>query len=189
MGSQDIVHRVRASVFAREAEWRLAGDRLAWREADGGEAAGAGMIALDQVASVRLTREPSRGGARLFCRVKTRDGALALIGSAHHAGLLRAEDRGESYRALVRALVAGVAQASPRARFLAGATPLAWWGVVLGLAALFGALGAYFVLAGAAMFSTRLLLGLALVALGAPNLVRWLMANRPAAFDPANPPL
>lgn len=189
MDPDDIVHRVRASVFAREAEWRLAGDRLAWRETGGTDPGSAGMIALDQVASVRLTREPSRGGARMFCRVKTRDSALALIGSAHHAGLLRAEDRGASYKALVRALVEGVARANPQARFLTGATPVVWWGAVLGLAALFGALGAFFVLAGSQMFSTRLLLGLALVALGAPNLVRWLVANRPGAFDPADPPL
>lgn len=185
------VHRVRASVFAREAEWRLGDGRLFWRDVDeAGNAGGeAGVIALDQVASVRLTQEPTRGGARLFCRVRTREGPNALIGSAHYAGLLRGEDRGASYTPLVRALASQVAAANPHARFLTGATPAVWWGVVLALSVLFGLLGAMFVLAGREMFTTRLLLGLALVALGAPNLIRWLTSNRPGVFDPGNPPI
>lgn len=189
MTADEIVHRVRASVFAREAEWRIDGGRLVWKEVDADAAPIAGLIALDEVASVRLTREPTRAGPRMFCRLRTRDGAAALIGSAHHAGVLRAQDRGASYRTLVRALVAGVAGANPGARFLTGATPAVWWAVVLGLAALFGALGALFVLAGRDMFTTRLILGLALVAFGAPNLIRWLTSNRPGTFDPADPPL
>ena len=44
-----------------------------------------------RLASVRLTREPTRGGERLFCRLRTRDGSTALIASAHHPGVLRAE--------------------------------------------------------------------------------------------------
>lgn len=195
MQDLEYVHRVRASVFAREAEWRLSDGRLFWREVDeagkaGGEPGGeAGVIVLDEVASVRLTCEPTRGGARLFCRVRTREGANALIGSAHYAGLLRGEDRNASYKPLVRALVSQVAATNPQARFRTGATPGVWWGVVLALSILFGLLGAMFVLAGREMFTTRLLLGLALVALGAPNLLRWLTSNRPGVFDPGKPPL
>ena len=193
MPQVDIVHRVRASVFAREAEWRLSDGRLFWKDAGSdGKGGESGVIDLDQVASVRLTREPTRGGARLFCRLRTRDGATALIGSAHHPGMLRAEDRSASYRALVSALLAHVRNRNAGDRpalFLTGVTPLVWWGVVLGLALLLGATGALFVLAGNEMFTPRLLAGLALVALGAPNLVRWLTSNRPGAFDPAHPPL
>ncbi|MFN3891757.1 MAG: hypothetical protein ACK4MV_15280 [Beijerinckiaceae bacterium] len=189
MTSEVDVHRVRASVFAREVEWRLAGDRLLWEDVTPGGDASRGIFALDQVESVRLTREPMRGGARHFCRLRTRDGATAFIGSLHYAGVLRGEDRSATYRRLVRALVSRVASDNPRARFLSGATPYVWWSVVLGLAALFGAMGALFMLAGREMFTTRLALGLALLALGAPNLFRWLMSNRPGTFDPADPPI
>ncbi len=189
MATDNITHRVRASVFAQEAEWRLDGDRLIWREATGSDSARSGMIALDQVESLRLTREPTRGGVRMFCRVRTRDGTAALIASAHYAGVLRTEDRSASYKGLVCEMVARLAAANPNARFLTGATPFVWWGVVLGLALLFGALGALFVLAGREIFTIRMIAGLALVALGAPNLIRWLTSNRPGAFDPANPPL
>lgn len=198
MPTKDPVHRIRASVFAREAEWRVSNGRLFWKDvgdaSKGGQASGeCGVIALDQIASVRLTREPTRGGERLFCRLRTRDGAAAFIASAHHSGVLRAEDRSASYRPLVRAMIAQIA-ANPGAGrspplFLTGATPLVWWSVVIGLALLLGAMGALFVLVGSEMFSMRLLVGVALVALGAPNLVRWLISNRPGAFDPADPPL
>jgi hypothetical protein len=187
MTSDALVHRVRASVFAREAEWRLEGDRLLWRESDSGAEAGA--IDLAQVASVRLTQEPVRGRARMFCKVTTRSGAQALIASAHYLGALSGEDRRPTYAALVRALVAGVAARNPSARFVTGAAPVVWWTIVIGLALLFGALGALAVLFGRELFSTQLLLGVALVALGAPNLVRWLMSNRPGVFDPAQPPV
>ncbi|MBX9757749.1 MAG: hypothetical protein K2Y29_03160 [Beijerinckiaceae bacterium] len=197
MQQADIVHRVRASVFAREAEWRVSDGRLFWKDVGevgkGVPASGeSGIIALDQIASVRLTREPTRGGERLFCRLKTREGAVALIGSAHQAGVLRAQDRSNSYRALIRAILADAAKPGVNERtplFLTGATPFVWWGVVVGLALLLGSMGALFVLVGGEMFTTRLFVGVALVALGAPNLVRWLMSNRPGTFDPANPPL
>lgn len=189
MGTGDCVHIVKASVFAREAEWRIVGERLLWGVTGANEGPNSGMIALDQIASVRLTREQIGGRARMFCRIRTRDGATAVIGSAHHVGLLRGEDRSGSYRALVRTLIGQVAARNPNAEFLTGAKPIVWWTVVLGLSSLFGALGGLVVLAGREIFTTRLILGLALVALGAPNLLRWLMSNRPGTFDPENPPL
>ena len=196
MDLPDIAHRVRANVFAAEAEWRLSGDRLSWSEIRDGAALQGGLIALDQIVSIRLSREPSRGRERLFCRVRTRDGAGTMISSAHYVGMLKGEDRSESYKALVTALIARTATINPGARFMTGATPLVWWGIVLGLAGFFGALGVFLValsvfavLAWRELFSTRLVLGLALVALGAPNLIRWLMLNRPGTFDPADPPL
>ncbi|MDP2358860.1 MAG: hypothetical protein Q8M31_22775 [Beijerinckiaceae bacterium] len=189
MSSDEIVHRVRASVFAQEAEWRLVDDRLVWSAIGKTRAGDMGVIALDQVESVRLTNEPARVGSRMFCRLRTRDGAVALIASAHTAGVFSAQDRSLTYKALVRTLVARIAVANPKARFLTGLTPIVWWSVVLGLAGLLGALGALSVIAGREIFTTRILVGLALIALGTPNLVRWLTTNRPGAFKPANPPL
>lgn len=197
MNSTDIAHRVRANVFAVEAEWRLAGDRLSWGEiTDGGASRQGGLISLDQIASIRLSREPARGRERLYCRIRTRDGAGTMISSAHYVGMLKGEDRSASYRAFVRELIARTAAVNPAARYVTGATPVVWWGIVLGLAGFFGALGVFLfalsvfaVLAWRELFTTRLLLGLALVALGAPNLIRWLLMNRPGKFDPADPPL
>lgn len=184
-----LAHRVRANVFASEAEWRLTGDRLSWSEIADGASRQGGLIALDQVASIRLSREPTRGAVRMYCRIRTRDGVGTMISSAHHVGMLKGEDRSASYKALVKALIQRTAAINPNARFVTGAAPIAWWSVVIGLAALFGSMGAMAVLAGQEMFTTRLLLGLALVALGAPNLIRWLTSNRPGTFNPADPPL
>ncbi len=189
MATDECVHRVRASIFAREAEWRLIDDRLVWKEVENPQTGDAGVIALDHVESVRLTTEPSRVGPRMFCRLRTRDGAIALIASIHTAGVLSAQDRGATYRALVSPLVKRIAAANPKARFLTGITPPVWWSVVLGLAGLLGAMGALVVLLGGEIFTARILVGLALVALGTPNLIRWLTANRPGVFSPASPPL
>jgi hypothetical protein len=194
--TSQLTHRVRANVFASDAEWQLTGDRLSWSEIANGASRQGGLIALDQIESIRLTREPTRGGARMFCRVRTRDGAGTMIASAHHAVMLKAEDRSASYRAFVGELIERTAAVNPTARYITGATPIVWWGIVLGLAGFFAALGVFLfalsvfaVLAWRELFTTRLVLGLALVALGAPNLIRWLMSNRPGTFDPADPPL
>ncbi len=187
--SNEVAHSVRASIFAQEAEWRLADDRLVWKEAGKTPTSDTGVIALDQVETIRLTSEPSRIGPRMFCRLRTRDGAIALIASVHTAGVISAQDRSLTYKALVRPLVARIAVANPKARFLTGITPIVWWSVVLGLAALLGAMGALTVFVGGEIFTPRILVGLALVALGTPNIVRWLTANRPGSFAPANPPL
>jgi hypothetical protein len=187
--STELVHHVRASIFAQEAAWRLIDDRLVWNEVGQSRAGEAGVIALDQVESIRLTSEPSRLGPRMFCRLRTRDGAMALIASMHTGGVFSAQDRSLTYKTLVRQLVERIAVANPNARFLTGITPKVWWSVVLGLAALLGAMGAFIVLVGGEIFTPRILVGLALVALGTPNLVRWLTTNRPGSFRPANPPL
>lgn len=187
--STELVHRVRGSVFAQEAEWRLVDDRLVWSETGKTRAGETGVIALDQVESIRLTSEPSRLGPRMFCRLRTRDGAIALIASMHTGGVFSAQDRSLTYKALVRPLVERTAAANPNVRFLTGITPKVWWGVVVGLAALLGAMGAFIVLVGGEIFTPRILVGLALVALGTPNLLRWLTANRPGSFRSANPPL
>lgn len=181
-----LIHRVRANVFAREAEWRLEGDRLFWRATDDG---GQGVMALEAVASVRLTVEPGRGGTRRLCRISSRDGSALLISSLHLASALRTQDRAESFAALVRALTRRVAQLNPHARFLTGARPAAWFTIVGGLASLGAALGLMTMRFGAEMLTSRLMIGVALVALGMPNLIRWLVANKPGVFDPAQPPL
>jgi hypothetical protein len=132
----------------------------------------------------------------MFCRVRTRDGAGTLISSAHYTGMLKAEDRSASYREFVGALIKRTAAVNPAARYVTGITPLVWWSVVLGLAGFFGALGVFLiaigvfaVLAWRELFSTRLVLGLALIGIGAPNLIRWLLWNRPGTFAPTSPPL
>ena len=131
MSSDEIVHRVRASVFAQEAEWRLVDDRLVWNEAGKTRAGDSGVLALDQVDSVRLTNEPSRVGPRMFCRLRTRDGAIAMIASMHTASVFSNQDRGVTYKALVRTLVARIAVANPKARFLTGITPIVCVGETL----------------------------------------------------------
>lgn len=182
---QQATHRVRASVFAREAEWRLAGDRLFWRDREGAES---GVVAAADIVAVRMTQEPRWGGRpRRFCRIVTREGVSLIVASSHYAGVSRREDRDESWRALVGGIVEAVARANPQARLRKGLSAGAWWSAVAALVALGVALATGYALRGALLFTPRLWLGIALVGVGLPNIGRWLAANRPGLLDPKRP--
>jgi len=138
------------------------------------------VIDLDQVASVRLTREPTRGGAPLLppAHARRRDGADRL---GPHPACCGPKTAAPATGAGQRP--AG-ARPQPECRRSAGAVPdrrdaARVWGVVLGLALLLGAT-ACCSCSPATRCSPRACCRLALVALGAPNLVRWLTSNRRA---------
>lgn len=180
-------HRVRANLFARPTEWRFADGRLHWRAID---AESGGDVAAADVASIRLTTEPGAWGApRTHAILRTKDGRRLLISSADQTGLYSREDRSATFRPLVRRLIGAVVAANPAARLRSGVTPFHYWGTIIALALVLAMVAGLYVASGGAIFTPRLLLGLALIGFGAPSLVRWLRANKPAGFDAANPPL
>jgi hypothetical protein len=171
------LHRARMSAFSNEIVWRLQDDRLLWRDVKTGEN---GAVSLEDVCEAQIMLEPAlRGSAQRICRLRTRAGVVHAIAAVHRAGLLAREDRSESWRPFVRATLERVRAANPQARLRHGMSALGFAlalnAVALLLIGFVYAVQAY----GEALFTPRVMAGLALIAFGAPNLVVWLRENRP----------
>ncbi len=172
-----LAHRARMSVFTNEILWRLQDDRLFWRDLASGES---GAVSLDDVSEAQIMLEPAwRGAAQRICRLRTRAGAVLSIAAVHRAGLLAREDRADSWRPFTRLLLERVRAANPAARLRHGLSAIGF-GLALNalMVLLIGfvyAVQAY----GEALFTPRVMAGLALIAFGAPNLYVWLRENRP----------
>ena len=171
------LHRARMSAFANEIVWRLQDDRHLWRDVKTGES---GAVSLEDVSDAQLVLEPAlRGEHQRICRLRTRAGVVHAIAAIHCAGLLAREDRSESWRPFVRATLERVRAANPQARLRHGMGALGFALALNALALLLigfvYAVQAY----GEALFTPRVMAGLALIAFGAPNLVVWLRENRP----------
>lgn len=174
--SGQIAHTARLGAFGHELAWTLEDNRLLWRSANGQS----GAIASSEIIEAQTLVEPALfGPAQSLCRLRTRSGARFVIPSVHSLGAFRREDRSESWRELVDALLRQMAQQAPQAHVRRGLSPLVFRGVVAALICLAAGLAAAFAIFGEKLFTARLGLGLALVALGLPNLLRWLRDNRP----------
>ena len=162
----------------------LAGDRLT---VDSGRTVQ--EVRLGAVDLVRLTYEP-RGLARTAFRTRLRlkDGRSFAFSSLSWRSMIDAEERAVEYRAFTRALLDGVAQANPQARFLAG-RPRAVWAAFAALAAVALVGVALFVWRAAAAGATgAALLGGLVLALGLWQLEPVVRLNRPRRFRPDAPP-
>lgn len=172
-----IAHSARASAFTNEIIWRLEDDRLLWRDLKSGES---GAVSLDDVSDAQIVLEPAlRGAPQRLCRLRTRAGLVYSIAAMHRAGLLAREDRTPAWRAFVRALLERVRARNGAARLRHGMSMLAF-ALALNALALLLIGFVYAVQAfGEALFTPRVMAGLALIAFGAPNLFVWLRENRP----------
>jgi hypothetical protein len=203
-------HMSRANVFQREATWRLGADAL---EREGGEPAdapwyahamrfylrllwpwsgiridrgGAARFPFRDIVEIRLLFDPTRFDTRRHrCDVTLRDGTRATFWSTHYVSVGEFEDRGASYRPLVRALVARAAAASPRCAFRAGKKPLVYWAEQIFLALMAALLVFVIALVGGSGLSELVLLKLAIVAALVPLALRYARKNRPRGFQPA----
>lgn len=172
-----INHSAKLGAFGHELAWTLEDNRLLWRNCANGEN---GAIALSEIAEAQTLVEPALfGPSQHLCRLRTLGGARFAIPAMHSFGALRREDRSASWNKLMGALLQQIAQNAPQARVRRGLSPLVYWGVIVALLALAAGLAAAFAAFGERLFTMRLGLGLALVALGLPNLYRWLRDNRP----------
>lgn len=148
------------------------------------------VVPLTGVATVRLAFAPTRPEpGRYRCQLVLRDAQVLEFFNRTYRGVYDFADTSSQYVAFVRAVHAALSQHAPGCRFAAGSTGAAYalnWtvtllmGLVLGVAALFLLVNGLILL---------VLLKIALIAVYAPSVFRWLARNRPQAYAPnAIPP-
>jgi hypothetical protein len=173
-----IEHRLRETLLATgERIYRLEDDRLSVIEPDGAER----TIELAAIRKVALGANPGRYNAfRHVATLSLADGTTLRMSNCHFRGLADFEDRSDSYRAVMEALLGRLAQAQPQLPVRTGSTPLAYWTQVIGVALLFLAL-AYVLLAflPAGGPSAWQWLKLAIIVGMLPVFVLWLRVRRP----------
>jgi hypothetical protein len=111
--------RRRGPVSRGEREWRVGDDALVMVSPSGGEK----RTPWKDVIGVRLYREELRRRPwRYAFELHTRQGGRIVIDNAHWTGGSDYEDRSASYTPFVRAAIARIAVANPKARLLTGET-------------------------------------------------------------------
>jgi hypothetical protein len=148
-----------------------------------------GRLPLHQIDSVRLAFRPANLYTRRYrLEVRQRLGQRIWFSNVSWRGMVEIEAHDAPFAAFVRVLCATIAEASPKARFIAGEP--AWRYAVV--AATTGGLG--FSLAYLAYHAIRAvnwgLMGLVVFIGGYTvwQMSLWLTKNRPDVFDPLNPP-
>lgn len=117
---QPVIYRSRRGRLSRgEREWRVEADALVMLGPSGHER----RFAWKDVVSVRLCHEPARNRPwRYVFEIQAKGGLKSEIDNAHCAGGGAFEDRSSAYTPLVRAALACIAAANPKARALIGET-------------------------------------------------------------------
>lgn len=117
----------------------LEGERLNWRSGRR-----SGVIALADIASVRVNLAPGWAGHGSVCRIRTKTGAGLTVTDVHAKGFGRFERRSAAFEAFTAALIGALAAAYPAARLLRGPSSGVWIAscVVLAACAAVSALGA-----------------------------------------------
>ncbi|MBS0386193.1 MAG: hypothetical protein JSS00_12680 [Proteobacteria bacterium] len=111
--------RRRAAISRGEREWRVEADALVMRRPGGGEK----RTLWKDIIGVRLYHEPLRRRPwRYAFELHTRQGGRIVIDNAHCLGGNEYEERSSTYTPFVRAALAKIAVANPKARLLIGET-------------------------------------------------------------------
>lgn len=123
-------YRRRRNVISRsERQWRVEDDALVTCGGTGRER----RFAWAKVVSVRLRCEPTRSKPfRHVFELHFKDGLKIEIDNAHCTGPRAYEDRSADYTPFVRAALARIAAANPKARALIGETPKRYFLLVIG---------------------------------------------------------
>jgi hypothetical protein len=190
----DLVYRFRPSILRREETYRL-GSTTLLRSAGGIET----TIRFSEILSIRIYGAPGfRTGIGTVgsdferCVIRRRRGRALALSSSHLVALGRSEDRADSFRPFIDALVARVAAANPATVFRAGMPPALWacWLAILVAVVVVGPLALILILAALAtgahiesplILTTVLLLG---VLCSFRSYSRTVRRNRPRPFDP-----
>lgn len=172
-------HRCRVSVLEPERLWSLRGDTL-WMTAEGQPEI---AIPLSSVRMLRLEYAPTRFQTRRYhCHLYNSGTRCGTIQNEHFVSLMTFEDRSETYRALVLALVRRLAAGGSGCRFVTGTTRANWFIQIGILAVSFLGLAAVLFLMGSAigwLVGVKLLLLACLV----PTAISWVRKNRPGRFS------
>jgi hypothetical protein len=118
--TQTITYRRRRGRVSRgEREWRVGDDALVMASPSGGEK----RTPWKDVIGVRLYHEQMRNRPwRYAFELHTKQGARIIIDNAHWIAGNDYEDRSATYSSFVRAAIARIATANPKARLLTGET-------------------------------------------------------------------
>jgi hypothetical protein len=142
-------------------------------------------IPLEGIATVTLSFAPTRSEPERYrCRLALRRGGTVEFFNRTYEGIGQFRGTSTDYVRFVRGLVASIAATHSACTFRAGSSSAGY--AVNVAATAFLAL----VLVGAALFlifhglALVVLLKAALLAIFAPNVIRWLARNRPRAFVP-----
>jgi hypothetical protein len=147
------------------------------------------FVPLADVAAVRLEFAPTRPEPNRFrCRLTLRSGEGLEFFNRSCRGVYDIADTSAAYVGFVLALHAALAVHAPGCEFAAGATGAAYalnWAatIFVGLIVFFAAL--FLIFNGLAWL---ILLKIALLAIFAPNVFRWLARNRPRTYKPTSLP-
>jgi hypothetical protein len=142
---QPVIYRKRRNPMARgEREWRVEADALVSVAASGRVR----RFRWDQMVSVRLCREPLRARPwRYVFAMQRKDGGRTEIDNAHLVSIGSFEDRSDRFSPFVRAALARIGAANPRARALIGETRKRYFFLLLLSLLGFGALAVTLIVA------------------------------------------
>jgi hypothetical protein len=176
-----IAHAFRPTIFSRERRFALGPSAL---EIDDGGAPRA--IPYADVAALRIYRQPGGGFGPAIRRtvLSLASGATVVLQNTHYLGFAQIEDRTDSYRALVGALLERVLHANPLARVVVGHSRLAWSVWVALLAATLAVFALGFVVLWRGDFPVMALLYLGIVGAFVPVMWRVVRDSRPREADP-----
>lgn len=168
----------------REIVYRLTPDTL---EVDNGTKSWS--VRLAAIQAVRLTFEPKSTLTSGYRATLTIAGRRNLkIGDISWKSLVETTSKREDYRAFIEALIAAVAVANPRCRFVAGRSPAAWGLTVAVSMLVFAGLGLFVV---RAFMETNWAFALFLAVFTlyfGHTVARMIVKNRPRTFAPEAPP-
>jgi hypothetical protein len=146
-------------------------------------------VNLADVVRVRLTLEPqSLGYFSLSAKLWLANRRTLTIGSLTWAGMIRAERQDAAYGRFTRELLARIARANPQVELQAGKSPLAWWALALVAGVSLVAIVLFVLRAAAAGQGVAALVGLAVVGMGAWQMVPLIRSNRPRPLVATAPP-
>jgi len=146
-------------------------------------------LRLAEVEEVRMIYEPGRMSRRVYrTRLRMRQGRTVSFTSLSWKSLMEAQELGPAYRAFTECLCRAVAEANPRARFMAG-QPYWRWLLTAGIAVACLAAMAIIVWRALQGGATSLaLMAVFLAAVGIWQLEPMVRLNRPRSFSPDRPP-
>jgi hypothetical protein len=167
-----------------EVSYRLAGDVLT---VDTGRKEI--VIPLGSVEQARLTYEPrSMARGAYQTKLKLRDGTIMKLTSISWRRMMDVRRQDAEYSAFVPALLARIAEANPRARFVAGKPRLQWAAVAALTAVSLVAVAIFMWQALRSGANLAALFGAAVAAAGIWQLEPIVRLNRPRAFTSGNVP-
>jgi len=132
----DLTYTLRLSRISEEATYRLSEEALHATTLRGTQ-----TLPLSEISMVRIYDSPGMTGltgqiapAFARCVIRQKRGRAIVLSSNHFVGLGRFEDRTETFRPFVDALIARLRSANPAAKLVAGMPPALWWTWVMLLA-------------------------------------------------------